>query len=198
MRIIAGKHRGRRFMPPADEQTTRPITDRVKENLFNRLQALGMLAPGEVHHVLDLFAGTGSLGLEALSRGAEHCTFVEQDRDAATRLEHNVAELGEAERATVNHGSVHSPIWPVRVADGAVTLAFLDPPYAVSADDRERVRLRALLETLRPKLEPAGVVVLRTERHTDPLPVGASAYDGPTTVHYGSQSLHFYQAPFED
>ena len=72
MRIIAGTHRGRTLLGPEGDDVTRPITDRVKENLFNRLHSLGVIGYGRV---LDVFAGTGSMGLEALSRGATHCTF---------------------------------------------------------------------------------------------------------------------------
>ena len=93
MRIIAGTHRGRTLLAPADAETTRPITDRVKENLFNRLHSLGVLGYGRV---LDVFCGTGSMGLEALSRGADHCTFVDRDRDAIDRLQQNLDTLGIA------------------------------------------------------------------------------------------------------
>ncbi|MEM6855146.1 MAG: RsmD family RNA methyltransferase, partial [Planctomycetota bacterium] len=90
MRIIAGQYRGRPLINPEDDLTTRPITDRVKENLFNRLQSLGLLGYGRV---LDIYCGTGSMGLEALSRGAEHCTFVDQSRDAIDKLEGNLDNL---------------------------------------------------------------------------------------------------------
>ncbi|MHC4996742.1 MAG: RsmD family RNA methyltransferase, partial [Planctomycetota bacterium] len=83
MRIIAGDHRGRRLLGPEGKNTTRPITDRVKVSLFDRLAAAGRIE-GAV--VLDLFSGTGSMGLECLSRGARHVTFVDRDRVALDRL----------------------------------------------------------------------------------------------------------------
>src|SRR5512140_1618812 len=87
MRIIAGEFRGRQLLAP-EGSTTRPITDRVKQSLFD------ILSPRlEGAIVYDLFAGTGSLGLEALSRGASFCTFFEQDRSALSRLTQNIASL---------------------------------------------------------------------------------------------------------
>ena len=77
MRIIGGIHRSRHLHPPRDIHTTRPITDRVKVALFDRLWDAGLLEGGSV---LDIFSGTGSLGLEALSRGMDHCIFIERDK----------------------------------------------------------------------------------------------------------------------
>lgn len=191
MRIIAGTHRGRPLLPPRDAATTRPITDRVKEALFNRLLSLGLLGEGRV---LDVFCGTGSLGLEALSRGAEHCTFVDQDRDAVRRLEENLAALGLADRADVKPTNARSSVWTLALGAESVALAFLDPPYAMVTDDP--AAMDALSAALLPKLEPGGVVVLRT-------PTGADAreldgYDGPASFRYGGMTLHFYQRPMDD
>ena len=88
MRIISGTARGRKLKEPQG-MDTRPTTDKVKESLFNIIQF-----ELEGRRVLDLFAGTGQLGLEALSRGAEHCTFVDQRREAATLVKEN--EIGRA------------------------------------------------------------------------------------------------------
>ncbi|MEM8737990.1 MAG: RsmD family RNA methyltransferase [Planctomycetota bacterium] len=188
MRIIAGNHRGRPLRGPQDDQTTRPITDRVKENLFNRLQSLGVLGYGRV---LDLYCGTGSMGLEALSRGAEHCTFVDRDRDAIDRLEENLDTLQIGpEDAHVVAGGVTPPIWSYPLAAGSITVAFLDPPYAETDD---LAALYSLLAALAAKLEPGGVAVLRT-----PAPVRAEevpGYDGPASITYGKMTLHFYQTP---
>ena len=190
MRIIAGTHRGRTLLAPADAETTRPITDRVKENLFNRLHSLGVLGYGRV---LDVFSGTGSMGLEALSRGAEHCTFVDRDRDAVDRLQQNLETLGIAPSAAhVLHTSALSPVWPGSLDDGSITLALIDPPYAMTED---MVPLLDLIDALQPKLEPGGVAVLRTpiEVTLDERP----GFDGPATVTYGGMALHFFQTPFE-
>ena len=191
MRIIAGTHRGRSLLGPEDDQTTRPITDRVKENLFNRLHSLGVLGYGRT---LDLFCGTGSMGLEALSRGAEHCLFVDMDRRAIHGLEENLASLGLDEDAyDVILGSALLPTWTHRVADGSLTLALLDPPYVMTGD---LAPLHRLLVDLRPKLEAGGVAVLRTPAEVTAEEV--AGYDGMARVTYGQMALHFYQTPLPD
>lgn len=99
------------------------MTDRARESTFNMLHSLGGV---DGARVLDLYAGSGSLGLEALSRGAARVTFVEADRRAAATLERNVRDLGFAGRASVRVGSVHHLLPGLEPAD----LAFCDPPYA--------------------------------------------------------------------
>ncbi len=122
MRIIAGDWRGRKLIAPKGD-TTRPTADRTRETLFNmlnsRLGAFNDLA------VADLFAGSGALGLEALSRGSGSCLFVEDDRDALKALKTNVAALETGRRATVQAGSVMS-LGPAKVPHD---LIMLDPPY---------------------------------------------------------------------
>jgi 16S rRNA (guanine966-N2)-methyltransferase len=122
MRIIAGEARGRRIHAPAG-RGTRPMTDRARESTFNMLRSLGGLDDAEV---LDLYAGSGSLGLEALSRGAAHVTFVEADRRAAGALARNVDELGFGDRATIRVGQVLGVLGTLGPAD----VAFCEPPYA--------------------------------------------------------------------
>src|SRR5918997_2078096 len=98
MRIIAGEFRGRKLLPPGGD-VTRPVTDRVKQSLFDILTPLLDNAI-----VYDCFAGTGSMGLECLSRGARRAVFFEADRSAMERLRKNIATLGVADRATVRAG----------------------------------------------------------------------------------------------
>ncbi|MEM7626345.1 MAG: RsmD family RNA methyltransferase [Planctomycetota bacterium] len=192
MRIIAGTHRGRPLLGPEDDQTTRPITDRVKENLFNRLQSLGVLGYGRV---LDLFCGTGSMGLEALSRGAEHCTFVDLDRGAIERLDDNLDALKtEPEAAHVITGSALLPAWTHTTPDGGLTLALIDPPFPMVLDDLSP--FYALLDTIRPKLEPGGVAVIRTPAEIEAMDE-RDGYDGPASITYGKMTLHFYQSPLD-
>lgn len=120
MRIIAGAWRGRPLLAPPG-LGTRPTSDRAREALFSMLQSrLGSL---EGLHVADLFAGTGALGLEALSRGAAHCTFVETDRAALDTLKRNVGSFGAADRADIRAQDA------TRLAGGPYHLVFLDPPY---------------------------------------------------------------------
>lgn len=122
MRVIAGTARGRRIQAPPGSGT-RPITDRAKEAIFNMLTSMGALDEATV---LDLFAGSGSFGLECLSRGVAAVTFVEQDRRAARTIEANLDHLGLAERATVMVSSVEGALATATPVD----VAFCDPPYA--------------------------------------------------------------------
>ncbi|MCJ8157651.1 16S rRNA (guanine(966)-N(2))-methyltransferase RsmD [Sphingomonas sp. LaA6.9] len=120
MRIIAGEWRGRALKAPAG-RTTRPTSDRAREALFSMLTS--RLGSFEGLRVADLFAGTGALGLEALSRGAAHCTFVENDRGAIAALKANVDALGAGARAEVRAQSALTPV------GGPFDLVMLDPPY---------------------------------------------------------------------
>ena len=195
MRIIAGKHRGRRLAKPEGKDTTRPITDLLKETLFNRLASLGALEP-EGFVCFDLFCGTGSLGIEAISRGAGRVTFVDRDAFAIEQLEANLHMLGEADRADVRRQSATSTAWLALHEPGVVTLVFVDPPFAMMRDESDRHDLTDLLTAIRPTLEPGGVVVLRGPSDADPL--NADSYDGPASFTYGKSTLHFYQSPLEN
>lgn len=105
MRIIAGEWRGRKLIAPKGD-STRPTADRTRETLFNMLAS--RLGSFEGLTVLDLFAGSGALGLEALSRGASQCLFVEQDADAVKAIRSNVNSLEARTKAMVQQGSVMS------------------------------------------------------------------------------------------
>ena len=195
MRIIAGTHRGRRLAAPEGEKTTRPITDMLKETLFNRLGSLGMLDPAGFA-CFDFFCGTGSLGLEAISRGAGRVTFVDHDRDAVRQLEANLANLGETDKADVRRQSATSTAWLALHPTEAVRMAFLDPPFAMMRNAEDRAALADLLAAVRPTLEEGGVVVLRGP--DDAEPVAVSDYDGPVSATYGKSVLHFYQRPLAE
>ena len=122
MRIIAGRWRGRILHAPPGLDT-RPTSDRAREALFSMLAA--RLGRFEGLRVADIFAGTGALGLEALSRGAAHASFVEKDRAALAALRANLARLGADAMATVHPSSALS----LARADRPHDLLFLDPPY---------------------------------------------------------------------
>src|SRR5690242_13937691 len=125
MRIVAGRHRGRRLLAPSGEKV-RPTSDRAREALFNILSH-GQLAAEGIPFVgaavLDAFAGTGALGLEALSRGAAEALFIEQDREALAILRKNIAALGEGVRTRVIPGDATRP----PRAASASAVVFLDP-----------------------------------------------------------------------
>lgn len=122
MRVIAGEFGGRKLVAP-EGVTTRPTTDKVRQAVFNSLGSMGVVE-GAV--VADLYAGSGALGIEALSRGAERCIFVERDRAALQALRANLAALGLAERGTVHATDVLAWVPAMRHVD----IAFVDPPYA--------------------------------------------------------------------
>ncbi|MGQ9366973.1 16S rRNA (guanine(966)-N(2))-methyltransferase RsmD [Azospirillum sp. ST 5-10] len=128
MRIVGGSHRGRRLTAPAGRDV-RPTSDRTREAIFNILAHSGWGpgggSPVDGAAVLDVFAGTGALGLEALSRGAAAATFLDAGRAALDALRANVAALGEEGRCTVLRGDATRP----PRAGTPATLAFLDPPY---------------------------------------------------------------------
>ncbi|PLK24883.1 16S rRNA (guanine(966)-N(2))-methyltransferase RsmD [Porphyrobacter sp. TH134] len=137
MRIIAGEWRGRRLAAPKGEGT-RPTADRARETLFAMLTS--RLGDFEGLQVADLFAGSGALGLEALSRGAAHCLFVEQDRAAVDVIRANVATLGAQARSRVEVGSVMQ----LRAAPRPLDLILADPPYLSGAGEVALDRLLRL------------------------------------------------------
>lgn len=158
MRIIAGEFRGVPLLAPPGLRT-RPITDRAKETLFNilgsRFETPGGLPDVDV---LDVFAGSGSLGLEALSRGARNCIFVERDRSAAKAIEQNVAKLRAGPRCRI----VRENAWAMRPPAGEFGLIFVDPPYR---DAEDPVRVSDLLDRFAGRLGAGGLLVLRYEGH---------------------------------
>jgi len=126
MRIVAGQWRGRKLSAPQGD-ATRPTADRTRETLFSML--VSRLGSFEDLRVADLFAGSGALGLEALSRGAAHCTFVEQDAAAIRALRANVAALRAAAECDVRAASVLA----LGPAKEPLDLILLDPPYGSGA-----------------------------------------------------------------
>ena len=155
MRVVAGEYRGRRLKVPSGVRT-RPTADRVREALFS------ILGDVEDLRVADLFAGSGALGIEALSRGAEHATFVEQDRGAAGVVRFNLAALGVVEGFEVFEWDVST--W-LRTVGGSLAfdLVFVDPPYSSAS------RLGDPLTKLLPGvLRPHATIVTESDKR-EPL-----------------------------
>ena len=151
MRIVAGEHRSRRLVVPAG-RAVRPTSDRAREALY---ASLGRHVVGA--RVLDLFAGSGALGLEALSRGAASCLFVERDAAALDAIRANVAALGEGERATVRKGDALRVLRTLAEAGERFDLVLADPPY------EDVPRLAERLSALLPQVVAAdGRIVLET------------------------------------
>lgn len=180
MRIIAGSARGRSLKLPQGE--VRPTADRVKESLFN---VLGQWLDGEV--VLDLFAGAGSLGLEALSRGASHATFVERDRRVIQVLEQNVRALGFNDVSSVVSLPAERAV-PRLAADGKrFSLVFADPPYALHA-------LSSLLQALDETrlVSPGGRIVLEHDKR-EVLPEAVGTLQRVDERRFGDSVVTFYE-----
>jgi 16S rRNA (guanine966-N2)-methyltransferase len=160
VRVIAGHLGGRRLKAPGGRDT-RPTSDRVREALFAILGEVG----GE--RVLDLFAGTGALGIEALSRGAERAVFVERNAAAARVLRGNLAALGIDEHlAEVRRTGVAAALRSARDAQETYDLIFIDPPYAMAHDLGGE-----LAAALPPVLGPTARIVVESDRRA-PLELG--------------------------
>jgi 16S rRNA (guanine966-N2)-methyltransferase len=156
VRIIAGEFKSRALLTPRDAETVRPIPDRVKESLFSLLRG-----QCEDAGVLDLFAGTGAIGLEAVSRGAAWCVMVEKDRDVVQLLRRNVALLGVEDRTEVVQGDALGPGALARCPD-PLNLVFMDPPYPLVRSELGYRRVVSQAGALIQRLAPGGFLVLRT------------------------------------
>lgn len=160
MRVVAGDLRGRRIEAPVSE-ATRPTTDKVREAVFNALGSLGVIDGASI---LDLFAGTGAMGIEALSRGADHCVFVEKDRDALRILRSNIDNLGLAGRSTVIAGDAVT----VGAQQRSVDVVIADPPYGFTDWQtllRDVTATLVVLESDKPIGEIAGWETVREKKY---------------------------------
>lgn len=177
MRIISGQWRGRNLIaPPGD--STRPTADRVREALFSMLAS--RIGSFEGLRILDGFAGTGALGLEALSRGAAHATFVERDPDAVKALKTNIAGLNAV--ADV----VAAPIETLGPARAPCDLILLDPPYGSGLGEVALVRL-----TERGWVAPHALVSVETGRKA----ALTSDFEVLAVRDHGKARLHLLRAP---
>ena len=173
MRIIAGTHRGARIAAPKGA-ATRPTGDRVREAAFN------LIGPVDGATVLDLFAGSGALGLEALSRGAASVTFVEADRAACRTISDNLAKL----KLTGARITCADAVWTLRQETRAYELVLVDPPYEDWAELEPR-----LAEHLPRVLAPDGLLVVETGARDEPsLPLRLR-----TSRRYGSARLSLFE-----
>jgi 16S rRNA (guanine966-N2)-methyltransferase len=180
MRIIAGEFRGRKLLPPSGQQT-RPITDRVKQSLFD------ILAPTiEGSRVYDCFAGTGSMGIECLSRGALHATFFERDRSALELLRQNIDSIGMKKQSTIVAADIfrwfHTPPAEPSHAD----IVFLDPPYRFLIEEPHK--LRQLARDMSVHLTASSVVMFRHDANDRLELPNLARYD---QREYGGMMLEF-------
>jgi len=158
MRIIAGSKKGMKLFSP-QTQSSRPITDRVKESLFSVLYKYDL--PGGAT-VADLFCGVGSLGLEALSRGAEFVTFVEKDPRIIAVLDKNIEKARFVKESKV----IRANAFKIGAAVGSgmkkYGIVFVDPPYAATMNVQADSPLSGLLELLGEQVTADGIVIVRT------------------------------------
>lgn len=206
LRIIAGEFKRRLLETPPDAQTTRPLPDRVRVALFNMLE--GHYRDGAF---VDLFAGTGSFGLEAVSRGTERCVLIERDRKVAAILERNIEALGAEDRAVLVRADALGPA-AIASAPHPSHVVFFDPPYAMMVDPDARGRVLDQFRRFVEVLDPAGFAIIRTpwplaDHEPDPrdpeqivkIPVSLALEGarGPETHVYGSTALHWYMRESE-
>ncbi|BBC72390.1 methyltransferase [Altererythrobacter sp. B11] len=180
MRIVAGEWRRRQLRAPTGE-ATRPTADRTRETLFSMLQS--RLGTFEGLAVADLFAGSGALGLEALSRGAAHCIFAENDAAAIRALRANIAALRAQPRCDVRPASVLQ----LGPAKAPVDLLLLDPPYGSGAGGVALDRLQRL-----DWIGPASWVALETARDED---AGARSLQVDAVREVGSARITLLRMP---
>jgi 16S rRNA (guanine966-N2)-methyltransferase len=171
VRIIAGEKKGHRIAAPKGA-TTRPTSDFVRETAFN------LIGPVDGATVLDVFAGSGALGLEALSRGAAHATFVESDRDACRTINANLDKLKLS--ATV---LCQDAVRALAAERGSYDLILCDPPYDFDGLGRIGPHLKRILA-------PDGLLVYQTEARSEPAIDGLSVR---TTRKYGSARLTLFE-----
>lgn len=179
MRVITGEARGKKLVALDGDEITRPTTDMVKEAIFSIIQ---FDVPGS--QVLDLFAGSGQLGIEAVSRGAEHCVFVENNREALAVVKENVLSCKFTDRARIVNISAEEYL---KIAKKDVDIALLDPPYN-----------KGILETVLPQLErimsDRGIVVCEHEKELT-LPDSFGKLVKTKSYKYGKIALTVYRVP---
>lgn len=176
MRVITGTARGMKLETP-DGMDVRPTTDKVKEAVFSILQF-----EIEGRSVLDLFAGSGQLGIEALSRGARCAAFADQSERSVETVKRNLARTRLAERATVLKGDFADCL---RRTSGKFDLCFLDPPYSKKLVD-------AALPLVAPRIEKNGAAVCELAVK-DPLPPSPEGFAPPKVYRYGLTVVAVYR-----
>ena len=178
MRVIAGSRKGHRIAAPRGV-VTRPTSDRVREAVFS------IVGPVEDANVLDLFAGSGAMGIEALSRGAARCVFVESDREACAVVTRNLEKLGLTSAIVVCRDAAQA-LREEKARAHRYELVLADPPY----EEWERYA-PAFVETLPGLLEPGALVVVETGAKVEP----DLTLDLVTTRRYGSARITVFRKP---
>ena len=181
MRIVGGSARGRNLQAPKGDRVTRPTADRVRETLFNVLgQSLDPI------EVLDLYAGTGALSFEALSRGAVRATLVERDREALNYIGLNAGALGFSEQIRVMATPVERAFRTLRAEGARFPLVFADPPYA-------QVRLTETLAELAHGLLDTDALVVFEHARSEEAPLQAPGFVREDQRAFGDTRISLYR-----
>ncbi len=186
--ITGGEHKGRKLLPPPRGAGLRPMTGSIRESLF---ATLGGRVQGAA--VADLFCAAGTVGLEALSRGAAWCCFAERNRSAVARLKRNIEAMGLEEKTVVWRGDVTKRLegWLGKF-DGGLDLVFVDPPHAMCRPrPLEAIRCGVIVPASE-HLNPDGLIVLRIPKKADP-PEDLPAMAITRQKRYSHETLVFYE-----
>ena len=178
IRIIAGEFRSRELLVPPDAEVTRPYTQRVRESVFNLLRGWFDDA-----RVLDVFAGVGSMGLEAASRGAAEVVLIERDRKIADLAQANIDRLQCGDRVRVARVDALGP-GAAASAPRPVDVVFVDPPYPMMRDEAQRTRVLEQITRLREVMAPSSFLVLRTPMGPERAALTIDGFDGPEAHEY--------------
>lgn len=181
MRVITGKARGAKLLSP-EGRDTRPTTDRVKEAMFSIIQF-----ELEGARVLDLFSGSGQLGIEALSRGAASCVFIDQSRTSVELIKTNLAKTGLAQQARVAAMDASAFL---KSTQDVFDIILLDPPYAMEG-------LEEILALCAKRISPVGVLICESAKNTR-LPDAVGELTAKREYRYGTTSLNVYRRPAEE
>ncbi|MBS3970430.1 MAG: 16S rRNA (guanine(966)-N(2))-methyltransferase RsmD [Clostridia bacterium] len=176
MRVISGYARGRRIIAPKGTKI-RPTSDRVKEAIFNTISPL--VAQSDF---LDLFAGTGNIGIEALSRGAKSCTFVDKSLQAIKCIKNNLSNTGFEDRSTIMLGDSRTIIAKLTQT---YDIIFLDPPYGYDL-------VMPIMKKLKLLLKEEGIIVVETENKIE-LPSQCDTFRLLKTSRYGDTQVGYYK-----
>jgi 16S rRNA (guanine966-N2)-methyltransferase len=186
MRVIAGNVHGRRLKAPRGLRT-RPTSARARESIFSRLAVRIDFAGARV---LDVFAGSGSLGIESLSRGAAHVTFVDSSRDSATAIRANLKTLGLSDRAQLNMSDVRHALVQLGAAQENFDLVFVDAPFKndLSADVLLTLAHHGLVA-------PDGWVVIEQSKRAPEAPPAPTDFERAFVATIGDHRIAFYRRP---
>ncbi|MBI5244072.1 MAG: 16S rRNA (guanine(966)-N(2))-methyltransferase RsmD [Elusimicrobia bacterium] len=189
MRIIAGSARGRKILSVPKDSGVKPISGRIKQSLFDILRPK---APGS--RFLDLFAGTGAVGLEALSRGAQSVVFVELDKRCAAVIEKNLERSGWSGKGRVFRANILSPLtWiPFRSGVEKFDLIFLGPPYR-DASNRPLFYCKPVLANIASSQLLADDGWIAAQHHQKEIPPAPAGYDLFRQQRYGDSRVSFFK-----